>query len=239
MLDKFIKSHSIDWPTKFKEKLEVTQNSALLEYYKSGLPSIVTPIDQVVFLAMDFETTGLDSNDDDIITIGTVPFTIDRIMINKAKHWTVKPRKQLPEESVVIHGITHSDILDAPDLLGVYQEVLEQMAGKVMVVHYQRIERDFFDKALKARISEGIEFPVIDTMQLETIAQQKITSGFINRLKRRQPESVRLGASRSRYGLPLYPPHHALTDAVATAELLQAQIAHHYQRNMAVNQLWI
>ena len=180
MLDKIIKPHSIDWPTKFKEKLEATKDSALLQYYKSGLPSIVTPIDQVVFLAMDFETTGLDSNDDDIITIGTVPFTIDRIMINKAKHWTVKPRKQLPEESVVIHGITHSDILGAPDLSGVYREVLEEMAGKVMVVHYQRIEREFFDKALKTRINEGIEFPVIDTMQLETIAQQKMTSGFIN-----------------------------------------------------------
>ena len=107
---------------------------------------------------MDFETTGLDSEHDDIITIGTVPFNLNRIFINQAHHWTVRPRQQLAEESVIIHGITHSDILDAPDLSEVYDQVLQQMAGKIMVVHYQRIEREFFDRALKDRINEGIEF---------------------------------------------------------------------------------
>jgi len=130
----------------------------------------------------------------------------------------------------VINGITHSDILDAPDLSEIYQEVLEQMAGKIMVVHYNPIERMFFDSALRARIGEGIEFPVVDTMELESTIQKKQFGGLLNRLKGKKPQSVRLGQSRSRYGLPLYTPHHALIDAIATAELLQAQIAHHYSK---------
>ncbi|KJY84638.1 DNA polymerase III subunit epsilon [Vibrio galatheae] len=239
MLNKIMSPPSIDWQSKFRRKLEVAQDDALKAYYQAGVPNPTTPIEEVVFLAMDFETTGLDSEQDDIITIGTVPFTLNRIFINQAHHWTVKPRKQLAEDSVVIHGITHSDVLDAPDLIGVYQQVLQQMAGKVMVVHYQRIEREFFNQALTTRIKEGIEFPVVDTMQLETQLQQKASGGLINKIRGRKPESVRLGASRTRYGLPLYTPHHALTDAVATAELLQAQIAHHFERNKPINQLWI
>ena len=108
-----------------------------------------------------------------------------------------------------------------------------------MVVHYQRIEREFFDQALKDRIDEGIEFPVVDTMHLETIYQQQANGGFIKSLFGKKPDSVRLGTSRMRYGLPNYTPHHALTDAVATAELLQAQIAHHYQRTTKLGEVWI
>ena len=96
------------------------------------------------------------------------------------------------EESVIIHGITHSDILDA-GLVEVYDQVLQQMASKIMVVHYQRIEREFFDQALKDRINEGIEFPVVDTMHLETLHQQRLHGGILNKVLGKKPDSVRLG----------------------------------------------
>ena len=239
MFKNMMRAPAIDWEKKFEAKQQTSRNDSLKRYYNAGIPSAETNLEDVTFLAMDFETTGLDSDQDDIITIGTVPFNLNRIFINKAHHWTVRPRQQLAEESVIIHGITHSDILDAPDLSEVYDQVLQQMAGKVMVVHYQRIEREFFDRALKDRINEGIEFPVVDTMHLETLYQQRIRGGILNKVLGKKPDSVRLGASRSRYGLPPYTPHHALTDAVATAELLQAQIAHHYERTMKLNQIWL
>ncbi|MGL6010674.1 MAG: 3'-5' exonuclease, partial [Shewanella oncorhynchi] len=37
--------------------------------------------------------------------------------------------------------------------------------------------------------------------------------------------SLRLGACRERYGLPIYTAHSALTDALACGELLLAQMA--------------
>ncbi len=239
MIKKLMSPPSIDWPTKFKRKLEAVRDERLKHYYECALPESNTPLEEVTFLAMDFETTGLDSDQDDIITIGTVPFTLNRIFVNQARHWTVRPQKQLAEESVVIHGITHSDVLDAPDLKEVFDQVLEQMAGKIMVVHYERIEREFFNRALLIRIEEGIEFPVVDTMHIETHIQQRLSGGIINKIRGKKPESVRLGASRTRYGLPQYTPHHALTDAVATAELLQAQIAYHYNRQQPISQLWL
>lgn len=239
MLNRLKYAGSIDWPNKFQQKLALTQDERLLRYYQAGVPALDTPISEVKFLAMDFETTGLDANQDDIITIGTVPFDLNRIYMNQAKHWTVRPRQQLAEESVVIHGITHSDVLDAPDLSAVFDQVLEQMAGKITVVHYQKIEREFFDQALRTRINEGIEFPVVDTMQLEIEWQKKQTQGIINRIKGKKPQSVRLAASRTRYGLPQYTPHHALTDAIATAELLQAQIAYRFVPSTPIGKLWI
>lgn len=107
------------------------------------------------------------------------------------------------------------------------------------MVHYRRIEREFLDQALRTRIGEGIEFPVLDTLQIEEDIQQRTSGGLWNKLKGNKPKSLRLAQSRRRYGLPDYTPHHALTDAIATAELLQAQIAHHYQADQPISSLWL
>ncbi|MDZ7811219.1 MAG: hypothetical protein U5L11_15760 [Arhodomonas sp.] len=52
------------------------------------------------------------------------------------------------------------------------------------------------------------------------------------------PVSIRLNDSRARYGLPPYHAHHALVDALATAELFQAQIAAYYSPETPVGELW-
>ncbi|MCG9719928.1 3'-5' exonuclease [Shewanella sp. Isolate7] len=238
MLKKLLSPPSIDWPGKFEQRLKTTEHEGLRQYYMGGLPDPDTPLAEIEFLAMDFETTGLNVDKDDIVSIGTVPFNLRRIFLNRAQHWTVRPREQLAEESVIIHGITHNDILDAPDFSAIFEQVLQQMTGKIMVVHYQEIERRFLERALINRIRQGIEFPVIDTMALETDIQNRQHGGLLNRLKGEKPGSVRLGQSRSRYGLPSYPPHNALTDAIATAELLQAQVAHHFDPSRPIKDFW-
>lgn len=238
-MKRLFQAPSIDWPYKYRAKQNVVSHPSLQRFYAATLPDGNTPLSEVEFVAMDFETTGLSVDKDEIITIGLVPFTLERIYLNRAKHWTVRPRQKLDEHSIVIHGITHNDIMDAPDLSDIFEEVLEQLAGRVLVVHYHRIEREFLDRALKRRIGEGIEFPVIDTMEIETLIQKRLTAGLWNRLRGKKPESVRLGQSRMRYGLPAYTPHHALTDAIATAELLQAQIAHHYSPDQLIRNFWL
>ncbi|OIQ24590.1 3'-5' exonuclease [uncultured Vibrio sp.] len=238
-MNRLFQKPAIDWALKLKKQHEIAVYPALKRFYAQPIPDPNTPIGGVEFLAVDFETTGLDAKKDDIITIGVVPFTLNRVYLNRAKHWTVRPRKQLNEDSVVIHGITHSDIADAPDLTEVIEEVLDCLSGNILVVHYNRIEREFLDKALRTRINEGIVFPVVDTMQIESNIQALWAGGFWNMLKGRKPQSVRLGKSRLRYGLPPYTPHHALTDAIATAELMQAQIAYHYDVSQPVRDFWL
>ncbi len=55
----------------------------------------------------------------------------------------------------------------------------------------------------------------------------------------KKPVSIRLADSRLRYQLPHYAAHNALIDAIATAELLQAQVLHHFSRETPVADLWL
>ncbi|MCT7655377.1 3'-5' exonuclease [Oceanimonas sp. NS1] len=189
-------------------------------------------------MALDFETTGLDARKDAIVSVGLVPFSLQRIRCRDAAHWILNPHKPMANETVALHRITHSEVKEAPDLLQVLDDLLAALAGRVVVVHYRRIEQVFFATALKARLYEDIRFPVIDTMELETRFHPR-RLGLWARLRGHKPVSIRLAASRERYHLPYYAPHHALSDALATAELLQAQVAHHYSPDTPLSELWL
>ena len=229
----------LNWGAFYKVKVEQSKDERLKSFYRTGMYHDETKLSDIDFVALDFETTGLDSRKNSIISIGLVPFNLKRIYCRQAQHWYIEPEDKLQENSIIIHGITHTDLKGAPDLLRILEPVLEALAGKVVVVHYRRIERDFFDSNLRSLINEGIVFPVVDTMQIEADVQESKSRGFLNLFKRRRQESIRLANSRSRYNLPAYPPHDALTDAVATAELLQAQIHYHFSPDTPIKRLWL
>lgn len=221
----------------FRELAQKSTNPYLRKFYRAGVVSPHTPIETVEFLAMDIETTGLNAQAHSIVSIGLVPFTLERIYCSKATYWVLRPSSELDGKSVTFHHITHTQISNAPSLPDVLEPLLDAMAGKVVVVHYRNIERGFLDAALHQYLGEGLRFPVVDTMQLEArMHRQK--QGWFRRFMRRPQISIRLADSRMRYNLPAYQGHHALTDALATAELLQAQIATHYSSASAIGSLW-
>lgn len=230
---------ALDWPAIMAAHEKKATDPRLRNFYAASIVDRKKDLRNVPFVALDFETTGLNPNIDDIVSIGLVPFDFNRIYCRQALHWLINPRKPLEENSIIIHGITHSEITKAPDLDHILDEMLAALTGKMIVVHYNRIERDFLNSALMVRLGEGIQFPVIDTMAIELAIQRKRLKNFWKRLNGRPPLSIRLGSSRERYGLPPYKAHHALIDAIATAELFQAQVTHHFSHRTTLEELWL
>ncbi|WP_408004578.1 3'-5' exonuclease [Pseudomonas alliivorans] len=231
------KPETVEWADRFQTLAHNAINPCVRRFYEAGAVDARTPIEQVQLLAMDVETTGLNAQVHSIVSIGLMPFSLQRVHCGQAFYWVIKPPSELSSQSITFHHITHTDILQAPPLTEVVDALLGAMAGRVMVVHYRNIERGFLDQAFRRYLGEGLQFPVIDTMQLEArMHRQK--PGWLDRLLRRPQPSIRLADSRVRYNLPNYHAHHALTDALATAELLQAQIANHYSPSTPVGTLW-
>jgi len=228
-----------DWPRRFSMLARTARDPRLKAFYAHGMPSGDQPLRDVPMAALDVETTGLDISRDEIVSIGVVPMTLARIQASASRYWVIRPRAELRPESVTLHAITHSQVEAAPDLGAVLDEVLQALAGRIIVVHCRAIERGFLNAALAARIGEGIEFPVIDTMELEARLHRRPRSLLARLLGRSSRQvSIRLAASRARYQLPRYRAHHALTDALAAAELLQAQVAHRFSPETPLRKLW-
>lgn len=228
-----------DWPQHFSRLAETARDARLKAFYAQGTPSGDSPLDSVPLVALDVETTGLDTSHDEIVSIGVVPMTLARIQASASRYWVVRPKAELTPESITIHAITHSQIEEAPDLEAILDDLLQMLAGRIIVVHCRDIERSFLNAALMTRIGEGIEFPVIDTMELEARLHRKPPTLFSRLIGRRtRAVSIRLAPSRTRYRLPRYRAHHALTDALASAELLQAQVAHRFSPQTLLRELW-
>lgn len=191
-------------------------------------------------VALDFETTGFDPVRDGIVSVGLVPMERGIIRASQARHWFLRPRVAFGDASMAVHGITHTQIEEAPDLDEVLEDFLQALAGRVVVAHFVTIERQFLAESLLRRLGEGIEFPAIDTMALEARWRTTPQPRLMDRLLGRRPPqpSIRLAASRQRHGLPRYGLHHAATDALACAELLQAQLAHRFNDPTPLRDLW-
>ncbi|HCG78992.1 MAG TPA: DNA polymerase III subunit epsilon [Oceanospirillales bacterium] len=207
----------------------------LKRFYQADFGYMEQNLSEARCLAIDIETTGLDSDKDKIVSVGLVEFDAKRIYLPTAKHWLVNPG-ELSDTSIVIHGITHSDVSSAPRINSIMPELLDAMSGRLCVVHYRAMEREFFRKLGFHLWSQPWLFPVIDTFALEASCLNKSQRWF-DRLLGRPLPSLRLPDARQRYNLPEYENHNALVDAIATAELLQAQIQKWKLANRAVKEL--
>ncbi|MGQ4878845.1 3'-5' exonuclease [Billgrantia sp. LNSP4103-1] len=232
------RSQGLAWPAYLQYRADEAREPLVRHFFSAGCPEPDMPISEAPLVALDLETTGLDVQRHAIVSIGLVPFSLDRIPLARRRYWVVRPSRPLSDASITLHRITHSEVAGAPDLGEILPELLEALAGRLAVVHFRHIERPFLDEAVKARQGEGVRFPVIDTMSLEARLHRLSPWARLQRWMRRPPVSIRLADSRRRYGLPDYQGHHALIDALATAELFQAQVASHYDPATPVKKLW-
>lgn len=223
-----------DWQSMFAEWAQEAPEGPLKRYYQAGMISLNTKLEDTPLLALDLETTGLDSSQNEIISLGVIPLSSKTIRCKGAQYWMAKPERSLHAESVTIHEITDAELEQAPPLAAILDEILIALTKQVVVVHCVSIERQFLLKAAMEIYGYPLYFPVLDTMGIE---HQAIHQPWWKRFGK-QP-SLRLDACRQRYRLPRYKAHHALTDALSSAELLQAQIAYHLDPAADISDYWV
>lgn len=212
-------SFLINEDSRRKKLLNAAPAGAVRDFLSVPLVDRSTDIHTVPLLSLDFETSGLDAKKDHIVSAGYVAMEGGAIRLSTARHDLVKLGGSLTEQSVVIHKITDDDLSAGRSLEEVVGNLLQALAGKVMVAHHARIELTFLTQACQILYGLSPRFPVIDTMRIAKLWLQR-------RNKEIEKGDLRLFNLRKRYGLPMYQAHNALSDAIATAELLQAQIAH-------------
>jgi DNA polymerase-3 subunit epsilon len=206
------------YEAKRKRLLKKVPSGPLHDFLSVPFPALDTPIDELPILAVDFETTGLDAKADKLLSVGFVSLEQEQIKLNTSYHQIIKTKIQLEESNVIIHQITDDQKEQGQPLALVVEKLLKALAGKVMLVHFARIERQFLQQACLELYGFVPEFPMIDTL---VIAKRQLDKRDISY----DPSELRLSTLRNKYKLPDHHGHDALNDAIATAELLLAQMA--------------
>ena len=165
------------------------------------------------------ETTGLDIDTADILSVGWVVIRRNRVDLSTAAHYIVRPPGAVGN-SATVHGITDSRVAGGTDMAHVMEQVVQALPGRCLVVHHAPLDKSLLDRESRRYFGAPLTVPVIDTLVLERRRRQRahhLDAG----------DSLRLSDVRQSYGLPWYTGHDALADALATAELLLAMVARH------------
>jgi DNA polymerase-3 subunit epsilon len=175
-----------------------------------------TPWRDARYCVVDLELSGLDPLADEIISFAAVPIDSGRIIAGNALYGLCRPTRPVPEQSILIHGLRTVDLDEAPPLDEAIQPLLRAMAGRVTVAHVAWVERSFLGEAF-ARHGIRLREPILDTYEL----------GRLLALTRGGPSaSSELGDLAQSLGLPVHRPHHALGDALTTAQVFLALATH-------------
>jgi DNA polymerase-3 subunit epsilon len=180
--------------------------------------SAKTPITDVRYVVVDTELTGLDEKKDSIVSIGAVRMIGGRIELGDMFYRLVSPKAKLTADSVVIHGITPSDVAAKPVIDTVLADFLDYAADDVLVGHFISIDLAFFNREMKRLYGREIGNAVIDTFTLDEWLRKRLKSHVC---LAKTLSGYRLYDIAKNLDIPVNSSHNAIADAFTTAQLLQ------------------
>jgi DNA polymerase-3 subunit epsilon len=181
---------------------------AALRRTRSWRTEETLPWREARFCVIDIETTGLELDRDDIISVGVAEVVQARIT-SRFLYEVARPSRPISEAAMCLHALTADELAAAPPIAQVLPRLRAHVAGSVIVAHAAWVERAFLNRALRP-LGERVPDRLVDTAALARHLGL-VPPGT------HEPS---LEALARQLGLPVHTPHHALGDAVTTAEVL-------------------
>jgi len=178
--------------------------------------------DEPVYWALDLETSGLNPKSDRILSIGMVPIRRGAVAWGERFYSLTHPGsfEGLTREAITVHHILPEELEQAPPVDAVLPEIAERLGDEdsVLLAHHAPLDLAFLQRAFRAAKRLWPRPRVVDTRLLISRLEQ--------RRQRLEPYPTPLPRAlseiREHLGLPDCEYHHALSDALATAELFLA-----------------
>ncbi len=197
-------------------KLGRTPVGAAAAFSQAGQPASRTPWLQARWCAIDLELTGLDPRRNEIIAVGAVPIEEGRVLLGEARYALARPRERPDHGAVLVHKLRLADVADAPPVAEAIDLVLNALSGRVPVFHAAFVERAFLGPQLARR---RVRLPAaVDT---EVLGRR-----WLAERDGAAPEWMPLATLARELGQRAEPPHHALGDALTTAQAFIALARH-------------
>jgi len=160
---------------------------------------------------LDFETTGLDLDRDEVISFGMIPIRDGRIDLSGQLYQEVAPGVGPSQSSIRIHHLRAQDLATAPAMHEVVDAFRHALDGRFVLAWAAGVEIAFLQKVFgggkRAWRRRTID---VRTLIMAVERPDDASPG---------PGYYALTAAATRFGVPVEEAHHALDDAFMTAEL--------------------
>ena len=167
------------------------------------------------WVALDCETTGLNTRSDEIISVGAVRIVGDRIMTSERLELLIRPEKGVSADSVRIHRLRERDLEGGLPKDEAMRRLMRFIGSRPLVGYYLEFDVAMLNRAIWPLLGMGLPQPKIEVSamyydykfkQLPPYQQQATTE-----------IDLRFATLMQDLALPEREAHDALNDAVMAA----------------------
>ncbi|MGI8316205.1 3'-5' exonuclease [Halobacillus mangrovi] len=164
------------------------------------------PLKDLDYTIFDLETTGfLPEIGHEIISIGAIRLQGLDACHRKTFHQVIRPIRPVNNQTLSLTGLTRDRLRNASPFIEGFQNFMEFSEGSVLVAHPAKFDMRFLQTMLKRWKLPSYHPPVIDS---QLLAQWLLPS-----------VKHQLDPLLKQFGIEKRARHHALNDAIMTAEL--------------------
>lgn len=177
------------------------------------------PLEEVRFVVLDTETTGLDPSRDRVLEVAAVPVRNSTIAV--AECLDLRVRQHLTSAGGVdVHEITPGEAAKGLPEDEVARRLLPLLAGAVLIGHHVAFDVVALDRLVR----RGLGFPLLNR-SCDTVELALRADGRLHEREGVPRGELSLDALCGRYGVEVAGRHTALGDAFATALLFLKLLA--------------
>ena len=167
------------------------------------------------WVALDCETTGLNTRSDEIIAIGAVRIQGRRILTSQRLELLIRPEKGVSPDSIRVHRLRAQDVaggLPAPEAA---RRLLHFIGARPLVGNYLEFDVAMLNRLVRPLLSIGLPQPQIEVSRLYYDYKFRQLPPY--QQHDQADIDLRFATIMAELGLPTREAHDALNDAVMAA----------------------
>ncbi|MGG3468273.1 exonuclease domain-containing protein [Neobacillus pocheonensis] len=169
--------------------------------------SLDTPLSELKVVVFDLETTGFyPEKGDYVLSIGAIKMTGLKIETAETFYSLIKSNLSLSAEITTLTNIGEIDLQNAPNASDVLMQFFKFVNGATLVAHHANHELSFMKKMTRDHLRTKFSHRIIDTSFLIRLVDSSMKSSPL--------EEVCIAC-----GIEIRDRHHALGDAMMTAQI--------------------
>lgn len=161
------------------------------------------------FVSLDCETTSLDPNRAELVTIAATKIIDNRIITSAPFEVHLRAPQSLDSGSVKIHKIRHQDLADGINEKQALLQLIDFIGKRPLVGYHIRYDKKILDLACRKQLGFPLPNPLIEVSQI-----------YHDKLEQHLPNAyfdLSLDTICRHLDLPLQDKHDALQDAITAA----------------------
>ncbi len=167
-----------------------------------------TPIENLTFVVLDTETTGLNVKTDTILSVAAIKIINSEVSISDRIEYYVLDSDYSPDQSIEIHGITRNRMNTGEDVNVVMRNIISFVGNGIIVGHHIAFDVKMLDKYVYKLLGFHLKNKTLDTVGLN----HRLEHSFPKPMK-----PISLDDLAKKYGIALGDRHTAATDTFITA----------------------